>query len=217
MPFIEHNDVIEAFPSNRPDDALSEGNLPGRPRGDEDLAHSQAVHPPDEHVAVDGIPIAEQVLGRRLVREPLDQLVGSSDGGGVVGDVDMDEFSTVVSKDQEPEEQAEGERRYNEEVDRDNVMDMRLEEGAPRAGRPRRGASHVLGDSELGDLIAEKVEFSLDPAPSPDRIVSGHVADQGAELKIERAGVPLSGAGTSSARRAGNLGDAKRERSRAEQ
>jgi len=30
MPFVEHNDVIEAFPSNRPDDAFSEGVLPGR-------------------------------------------------------------------------------------------------------------------------------------------------------------------------------------------
>ena len=32
----------------------------------------------------------------------------------MVGDVDMDEFSTVVSKNQEPEEQMEGERGDNE-------------------------------------------------------------------------------------------------------
>jgi hypothetical protein len=35
----------------------------------------------------------------------------------VVGDVDMDEFSTVVSKHQESEEQVEGEGRDDEEVD----------------------------------------------------------------------------------------------------
>jgi hypothetical protein len=40
----------------------------------------------------------------------------------------------VVSKNQEPEEKAEGERRDNEEVDGNNVMDMRLQEGAPRRG-----------------------------------------------------------------------------------
>src|SRR5439155_6232075 len=62
VPFVEHDDVIEAFSSNRPDDALGEGILPGRSRRDEDLANSQTLHPPCEHVAVDGIPIAEQVL-----------------------------------------------------------------------------------------------------------------------------------------------------------
>jgi hypothetical protein len=53
-----------------------------------------------------GIPITEQVLGRGLFREAFDQLVGGPGGGGVVGDVDMDEFSTVVSKNHKPEEQA---------------------------------------------------------------------------------------------------------------
>jgi hypothetical protein len=81
VPFIEHDDVIEAFPSNRADDALGEGILPGRPRGDEDLAHPQGFHPPYEHVPVDGIPIAEQILGRGLFREAFDQLVGGPGGG----------------------------------------------------------------------------------------------------------------------------------------
>lgn len=74
-PFVDHDDVIEAFASNRADDALGERILPGRPRGDEDLAHSEDFHPPYERVAVDGISIAEQVLGRCLFSEALDQLV----------------------------------------------------------------------------------------------------------------------------------------------
>src|SRR2546425_8702158 len=60
MPFVDHDDVIEAFPSNRPDDALGEGILPGRSRGDEDLAHPQAFHASYEHIAVGSVPIAEQ-------------------------------------------------------------------------------------------------------------------------------------------------------------
>ena len=139
MPLVEHNDVIEAFPSNRPDNALSEGILPGRSRGDEDLAHPQAFHPPDEHIAVDRVPVAEQVLGRCLFREALDKLVSSPGGGGVVGDVDLDEFSTGMSKDQESEEQLEGEGGDDEEVDGDNLADVCLQEGAPRRGWPRRG------------------------------------------------------------------------------
>jgi len=55
---------VQAFAPDRADDALGEGILPGRPRGDEDLAHPQAVHPSCEHIVVDGVAIAEQVLGR---------------------------------------------------------------------------------------------------------------------------------------------------------
>jgi len=45
MPFVDHDDVIEAFASNRSDDALGERILPGRSRRDEDLAHPEAFHP----------------------------------------------------------------------------------------------------------------------------------------------------------------------------
>src|SRR3989442_4350807 len=57
MPFVEDDDVIEAFPSNRPDDALGEGILPGRSWGDEDLVDPHALHPPRERVAVDGASV----------------------------------------------------------------------------------------------------------------------------------------------------------------
>src|SRR5262245_16193223 len=114
MPFVDHNDVIKAFPSNRPDDALGEGILPRGARGDEDLAHPQGFHPPCEHVAVDGIPIAEQVRGRSLFREALDQLVGGPGGGGVVGDVDMDEFSTEAWKDRKRDKHTGSERGVSE-------------------------------------------------------------------------------------------------------
>src|SRR2546428_13867119 len=154
MPFVEHDDVIEAFPSNRPDDSLGERILPGRSRCDEDLANPQAFCPPYEHIAVVGVPIAEQVLGRCLFRKALDQLVGGPGGGGVVGDGDMDQLSPGVSKDQEYEEQVEGERWDDEEIDGDNVANMRLKEGAPRRGWPRRGAPHVFGNGEPDDLIA---------------------------------------------------------------
>jgi hypothetical protein len=49
-----------------------------------------------------------------------------------------------------------------------------------------RGAPQVLGNGELGDLIAEEAEFGLDPAPAPGWVLSGHAADERAELKIER-------------------------------
>lgn len=198
MLFVDHDDEIEAFAANGADDALGEGVLPGRSRRDED---PQAFHPPYEHVAVDGVPIAEQILWCGLFRKALDKLVGGPRSGGVVGDVDMDQFPTVVSKNQEPEEQAEGERRNNEEVDGDSVADMRLKEGAPRRGWPRRGAPHVLGNGGPSDLITEEPKFRLDPAPPPGGF-SRAMRRSGGQDRAE--GDPLSCGGTSSASRAGN-------------
>src|SRR2546422_3133597 len=42
VPFVEHDDVIEAFSSNRPDDALGEGILPGRSRSEEHTSELQS-------------------------------------------------------------------------------------------------------------------------------------------------------------------------------
>src|SRR2546425_1963614 len=137
MPFVEDDDVIEAFSSNRPDDALGEGILPGRAWGDEDLVDPHALHPPREHVAVDGVAITEQVLGRGLFREGLDKLLGGPSGGRVVGHIDVDEFPASVPKDNEPEEQAERQGRDYEEVDSGDLIAVRSQEGAPRWGGPR--------------------------------------------------------------------------------
>src|SRR5687767_14874496 len=73
--FIEHDDEIEAFAAKRADDALGEGILPGRARGDDDLANAYALDPALEVSAEDGIAIAEQVSGAGLVRERVDDLL----------------------------------------------------------------------------------------------------------------------------------------------
>ena len=137
MPFAEDDNVIEAFASNRPDDALGEGILPGCSWGDEDLVHPHAFHASGENVAVDGVAITEQVLGCGLFRESLDKLLGGPRGGRVVGHIDVEEFSALVVEDHEPEEQAEGQGRNDEEVDGGDLVAVRSQEGAPGGGGPR--------------------------------------------------------------------------------
>jgi hypothetical protein len=51
-------------------------------------------------------------------------------GRGVIGDVDVDELAALVAEHDEEEEQAEGEGRDEEEVDRDDVTNMRGEKDA---------------------------------------------------------------------------------------
>jgi len=55
----------------------------------------------------------------------------------VVGDVEVDEFTAVVAEDDEHEEQAEGEGGDHEEVDRDELAEVRSEKDTPRRRGPR--------------------------------------------------------------------------------
>src|SRR5262245_28054416 len=100
----------------------------------------------------------------------------------MVGDVEVDELAAVVAKDDEREQQVEGEGRDHEEIDSDEFSGVRDQEGAPRGRRPRRRPVHVLGDGQLGDLMAEQSEFRLDAAPAPGRVVPSHPVDQLANL-----------------------------------
>jgi hypothetical protein len=62
MSVIENEEMVEALSSNRADDPLCEGILPGRAGGGEDLANSHALGSPRELLAVDRVSIAEQEL-----------------------------------------------------------------------------------------------------------------------------------------------------------
>jgi hypothetical protein len=155
-------------------------------RGDDDLTNAHALDPALEVSAEDGIAISEQVSGAGLVREGVDDLLSCPRGGGLVGDADVEEFSAVVAEYHESDEQAKRQGRYDEEVDGRDVVTVSSQKDSPRRGWAMGGSPHVLGDGEGGDFIAEEAEFGLDPAPAPGRVLSGHTADQGAELKIER-------------------------------
>src|SRR4029450_855914 len=69
MSVIENEEMVEALSSNRADDPLCEGILPGRAGGGEDLANSHALGSPRELLAVDRVSITEQEPGNRIVRE----------------------------------------------------------------------------------------------------------------------------------------------------
>jgi hypothetical protein len=126
MSVIENEKMVEALSSNRADDPLCEGILPGRAGGGEDLTNSHTLDSPRELLAVDRVSITEQEPGNRIVRECLDDLPGGPDCRGVVRDVDMEEFAAVVAEHDEDEEQAEGDGRDHEEVDGDDVVDVGL-------------------------------------------------------------------------------------------
>ena len=131
MTLIEDDDVIQTFPADRADQAFREGILPGGARGDEDFADAHGRDAASEGITIDRVPIAEQIFGRRVVGEGVDHLAGRPRGGRVIGDIDMDESPAVVTKNDEAEEQTEGQRGDDEEIDGGDLFQVGLQEAAP--------------------------------------------------------------------------------------
>jgi hypothetical protein len=182
---VQDQEVVEALSPDRSDDPLDEGILPGCAWGDEHLTNPHPLDSPRELSAIDAIAITEQVRRSRISGEGLDDLPSSPGRRWMVRDVDVDEFTAVVSQDDEDEEQTEGEGRHEEEVDSCDVPGMSSEKGAPRGGRPRRRPVHVLGDGQFSDAVAEEGEFRLDAPAPPGGILPSHASDQAADLGVE--------------------------------
>jgi hypothetical protein len=117
---------------------------PGRPGGDEDFANLHGLDSPHELIAVDTVTITEKVGRSRIIWERIDKLPGGPSCRGMVGDVEMEEFALFMPEDDEDEEEAEGKGGDHEEVDGDELADVRGEKGAPRGRRPGRRRVHVV-------------------------------------------------------------------------
>jgi hypothetical protein len=138
MRLAENHEVVEALAANRADHPLDEGILPRGTWSGQDLVDSHALDTPHELVAVDAVAITKQVGRNRIVRERLDELAAGPGGRGMVSDVEVDEQASVVAKDDEREQQAEGEGRDDEEVDGNELTGVR--------GRKARHVGDGRGD-----------------------------------------------------------------------
>src|SRR6266850_3920016 len=82
-------------------------------------------------------------------------------GGGMLGDIEVEEAPAVMGEDDQNEEDAPASGRNGEEVDRDEVADMVGEEGSPGLRRGRAALREQAGDGALGDVDAELQEFAV--------------------------------------------------------
>ena len=127
----ENEHVIQALAPDRADEPLRERVLPWALRRREDLLDPHALHAVPELLTVDLVTIAEEIGRRGLVREGVHDLLGGPGGGGVLGDVEVDDPPAVVGEHDEDEEDAEASGGHGEEVDRDQVADVVGEERPP--------------------------------------------------------------------------------------
>jgi hypothetical protein len=131
MSFVNHEDVVEALPPDRADQALDERSLPRRARCNEDLLNSHAANPIPEVGTMDPISVTEHVPGRCVVRKRFDDLLGRPALRWMTGDVEVNDHPSMVLENQEANEDAEVHGRDCEEVDRRDLANMVVQEDAP--------------------------------------------------------------------------------------
>ena len=128
---VHDDDVIQALPSDRPDDALDVGVLPRRAR----RSSNPWMFMPAMVVATSGedrIAIVQEIPGRLVVREGVAKLLCRPGRRGMVGDGHVNDPSTLVREDDEHEEQPERDGRHDEEVGGHDLARVVGEERSPR-------------------------------------------------------------------------------------
>ena len=68
LPLSEHDDMIKAVSSDRADEPLCMSILPWRSRCDRPIPNAHRTKPLDEGIAIDAIPVANNVL--RCICQP---------------------------------------------------------------------------------------------------------------------------------------------------
>jgi hypothetical protein len=93
----QDDDVVEAVAPDRSDQAFGEGILPTAPSSREDFSDLHPLHPLAEHVSVNRVAIAKDIGRGGVVGESVHDLLGGPEGGGVLGDVEVDDAAAMVA------------------------------------------------------------------------------------------------------------------------
>src|SRR5690242_1641582 len=107
MPLIDHDDMVQAFSANASDHPFRIAVLPRTPSRYRNLPDSRYRNLPDTHsinsrgevASVDPITIAHQVARHSVVGKCLHELLCRPRGSRVFRDIEMQNTSTVMRKD----------------------------------------------------------------------------------------------------------------------
>lgn len=99
---------------------------------------------PSNRMAVGGVTVADEVVGRFAPREGLGDLLGDPLGRRMIGDAKGDEPASFVAQDDQNEQQPKANRRHDKKIHCRNACRMIEQEGLPRLRRSGPVSGHVL-------------------------------------------------------------------------
>jgi xanthine/CO dehydrogenase XdhC/CoxF family maturation factor len=132
--FAQDNHMVHALAPDRSDQPFSEAILPRRRWCSRLVPDAHGTQSACDDVAVDAIPITDQVLRSFIPGKCLCYLTRDPFCRRIWCDVDPDEVSTVQPNDNEGIEQIEANGRNNEQVHGGDIWGVITQEGAPSLG-----------------------------------------------------------------------------------
>ena len=94
------------------------------------------------------------------------------------GDIEVNYSATLMREDEEDVEDAKGDCRNGEEIDRSQLFGVVFQKCAPCLGGRFGMSDHVLGDSCLKDIDSEFEQFAMNSRGSPEGVILAHGADE---------------------------------------
>src|SRR5262249_1528651 len=167
MPRIEDDEMVQAVPADRADQTFDVGILPGTPGGCENFFYSEGGHSQTKFLAVAPCSISEQILGRILISEGLDDLLGRPGCTGMLRHMEMQHLATTMFQHQEYEQHLHRERRHGEEVDGDHLTQVIVLEGLPGLTGSSRQLPEQPGDGPFRDLDAKHLQLAVNSRGAP--------------------------------------------------
>ncbi len=152
--------VIQSFAQDQPDRALNVWILPWRTGCSSNFDHPKCHDFLPEYFAEYCVVVTKQVFGRIVYADSLKHLLCRLYHSGVFCCISVNNSTPIMAEDYQDKEHSERCRRYCEEVDREEIRRMVLQESSPclRWWLPK--SNHVLGHYASDTLITS---FSSSP------------------------------------------------------
>src|SRR6516162_10014227 len=125
---VKHYHVVQALASNGADEALGVRILPRRLWRGEHFTDANPPDPGPERLPINRIAIPQQITGHIIPRKRLDHLLCRPLRAGMGGDVEMEEAPPLVRQHHEDIENSKGDGRHHEEVRRDQLLRVDIQE-----------------------------------------------------------------------------------------
>ena len=134
MLFGKYDHVVETLATNTADHSFRKCVLPGRMRSGDHFFDLHSTYPPLKIVSVDRISVSYQEAWSRVFRKRLDHLPRRPGGGRMFRDVEMNDLTSLVQKNDEAVKITEGRGGDSKEIDADDLPGVIGEESLPCLG-----------------------------------------------------------------------------------
>jgi len=152
MRLAEDDNMVEAFPAQRPDDPFHVRRLPGTSWGNDNFLDVKCLHLILKREAIDSIPISQEVARVFSIIKGLNQLPGGPGGGRMFGHVKVQDSAPIMCKNNKDEQDPEGSRGYGEEIDRNQFPEVVVEKNLPVLRRRFPSFWHPSGNGPFRDF-----------------------------------------------------------------